>query len=90
MEFPAIWNIFWLVPNGMDFHTKRFSPYMEWISDMWNAFSNFLTCFHYISVLCLIWKPQELIKNLAEWSRSHISSEQAKGNGMASPPTREL
>ena len=27
---------FWLVPNGMDFHTIRFFGYKEWISDIWN------------------------------------------------------
>ena len=26
---------FWLVPNGMDFHTIGFFGYMEWISDIW-------------------------------------------------------
>ena len=29
---------FWLVPNGMDFHTIRFFGYKEWISDIWNFF----------------------------------------------------
>ena len=28
---------FWLVPNGMDFHTIRFFGYMEWILDIWNS-----------------------------------------------------
>ena len=28
---------FWLVRNGMGFHTIRFSGYMEWISDIWNS-----------------------------------------------------
>ena len=28
---------FWLVRNGMGFHTIRFFGYMEWISDIWNS-----------------------------------------------------
>ena len=28
---------FWLVPNGMGFHTVRFFGYMELISDLWNS-----------------------------------------------------
>ena len=27
---------FWLVLNGMDFHTIRFFGYKEWIWDIWN------------------------------------------------------
>lgn len=32
---------FWLVPNGIDFHTIEYFGYMVWISDIWSIYDLF-------------------------------------------------
>ena len=45
---------FWLVPNGICFHTTKVSGYKDWISDIWTVRNGSISIYMYHAYLDVV------------------------------------